>query len=94
MKVYKSMIAAGVAMAAICGVASAQVPDGRVYTFHSRANAGCPALDWHVVAGPNNTLDGMIAWDDMKAMAHAVGTINPTARTFTMTAHEVEAGQS
>ena len=57
--------------------------------FHSSAQGGCPSLDWHVVVGENNTLDGMIAWDDMKAMARATGSINPTARTFAMQAHEV-----
>ena len=85
------LIAAGaVAIAATCGVASAQgMPKGRVYTFHSSAQAGCPALDWHVVAGANGTLQGMIAWNDMKQMAHASGTVNMQARTFQMTAKEV-----
>jgi hypothetical protein len=30
----------------------------------------------------------MLAWDDMKAMAHVTGSVTP-ARTFTMTAKEV-----
>ena len=92
MNLAKLIAASALAITAVCGVASAQQgvpPDGRVFTFHSRAQGGCPALDWHVVAGANNTLDGMIAWDDMKAMAHATGTLNPTARTFQMSAHEV-----
>lgn len=85
------LIAAGaVAIAATCGVASAQgMPEGRVYTFHSSAQAGCPALDWHVVAGANGTLQGMIAWNDMNQMAHASGTVNMQARTFQMNAKEV-----
>lgn len=77
------------AMAVTCSVGLAQgAPEGRVYSFHSGPRGGCPGLDWHVVA-QGNSLDGMIAWNDMKSMAHATGTMNPTARTFEMTAKEV-----
>jgi hypothetical protein len=72
------------------GTAYAQdIPEGRVYTFHSRAQKGCPALDWHVVAGTNGALSGMIAWNNMKSMAHATGSANMQTRTFEMTATEV-----
>ena len=64
-------------------------PAGRVYTFHSKAQAGCPALDWHVVAGGDGSLTGMVAWNDMKSMAHASGMLNMQAKTFKMTATEV-----
>jgi hypothetical protein len=37
----------------------------------------------------DNTLDGMIAWNNMQSMAHATGTVNTQSRTFQMTAHEV-----
>ena len=72
-------------------VASAvqQLPPGRVYVFHSTAQSSCPALDWHVVLDGNNNLDGMIAWNNMRSMAHAVGSINAQNRTFQMTAREV-----
>ena len=79
--VSPKMIAASVlAIAATCGAASAQgvAPPGRVYAFHSQASGQCPALDWHVVVGPNNTLSGMLAWDDMKAMAHVTGSVTPS----------------
>jgi len=66
-----------------------QLPPGRVYTFHSSAQSGCPGLDWHVVLTPDNMLDGMIAWNNWQSMAHATGSINPQARTFQMTAEEV-----
>lgn len=69
---------AGGALALLAGssVAWAQaVPQGRVYSFHSTAQGGCPALDWHVVVGAGGSLSGMIAWDDMKAMARATGTV-------------------
>jgi hypothetical protein len=60
----------------------------RVYSFHSGAQGGCPGLDWHVVA-QGTSLEGIIAWNNMKDMAHATGTLNPTAKTFQMTAKEV-----
>jgi len=85
------LAASALALAAATGVASAQqqAPEGRVYVFHSKAAGGCPALDWHVAVGANNSLSGMIAWDDMKSMAHASGSINVANRTFQMTAKEV-----
>jgi hypothetical protein len=86
----KFLTASALAMAATCGVAAAQaLPEGRIYAFHSTAQGGCPALDWHVVVGANNTLDGMISWDAMKSMAHASGSVNAQARTFSMQAKEV-----
>jgi hypothetical protein len=89
MYLLKLAAAGAMAMAVTCGVGSAQsVPDGRVYSFHSAAQGGCPGLDWHVVA-QGNSLTGMIAWNDMKSMARASGTVNPTAKTFQMTAKEV-----
>src|SRR5215813_10511757 len=84
-------LAAGAAMTVVvtCGVGLAQgAPEGRVYSFHSGPQGGCPGLDWHVVA-QGNSLQGMIAWNNMKDMAHATGTVNPTAKTFEMTAKEV-----
>jgi hypothetical protein len=84
------LTAGALAMAATCAVAAAQpLPEGRIYAFHSSAQGGCPALDWHVVVGANNTLDGMISWDAMKSMAHASGSVNAQARTFSMRAKEV-----
>ncbi len=89
MNLLKLATAGGMAMAATCSIGLAQgLPQGRVYSFHSGAQGGCPGLDWHVVA-QGDSLDGMIAWDNMKAMAHATGTMNPTAKTFEMTAKEV-----
>jgi hypothetical protein len=89
MMLRKTMIAAGLAMAATSGVASAQnLPEGRVYTFHSKAQGSCPALDWHVVAESNGVLSGMIAWNNMQSMARAQGTLNASARTFDMKAVE------
>ena len=89
MHIAKGFTIGALALTASLGVASAQVPEGRLFAFRSTAQGACPPLDWHVVVGPNNTLSGMISWDSMKSMAHATGTINPTARTFAMQAHEV-----
>ena len=63
------------------------LPPGRVYSFHSGATASCPALDWHVVLGDDNSLTGMISWDGMRSMAHASGMLQGNA--FQMTAKEV-----
>jgi len=87
---FATIVAGALASTMLCGSVSAQqAPVGRVYVFHSKAQASCPALDWHVVVAGNDTLTGMIAWDDMKAMARASGTVNMSAKTFQMTAKEV-----
>jgi hypothetical protein len=93
MKSTKLIAASALAIAATCGVASAQaLPEGRVYDFDSRARGACPAADWHVVVGANDALSGVITWDNMKAMAHATGKVNPANRTFQMTAVRVDEG--
>src|SRR4051812_23518793 len=86
---FITTVAAGVLAAASFGSpSSAQAPEGTVYVFHSSKTGTCPALDWHVMVGANNALTGMIAWDDMKAMAQATGSIGAN-QTFTMTAKEM-----
>src|SRR5580704_14207372 len=103
MTLFRSYLAAGVVVitAAACtpqpppppspAVASAvqQLPPGRVYVFHSTAQASCPALDWHVVLTPDGALDGIIAWNNMQSLAHASGSLNAPSRTFQMSAKEV-----
>jgi hypothetical protein len=43
----KLIAASALAVAATCGVASAQiVPPGRIFVFHSPPNGTCPTLDW------------------------------------------------
>jgi hypothetical protein len=89
MKALKLIAASVMTSVVTCAAAWAQSPpEGRVYTFHSGQQGACPGLDWHVVANGNN-LDGMISWDNMKAMARATGTLNASAKTFEMTAKEV-----
>lgn len=85
-----TIVAGALVSTVLCGSVSAQeAPAGRVYVFHSKAQASCPALDWHVVAAGDGSLSGMIAWDDMKAIARVSGTVNASAKTFQMTAKEV-----
>jgi hypothetical protein len=83
----KLLTTAGLALGVTCGTAMAQATEGRVYAFHSTAQGGCPALDWHVVVGPNNTLSGMIAWNNMASMAKATGSV--AGGKVQMTAKEV-----
>ena len=83
-----------VAITAASGLASAQqqqlqLPPGRVYAFHSRAQAGCPALDWHVVLEAGGALAGMISWNNMQSMARASGSVNTQTGTFQITETEV-----
>jgi len=89
MTLTKRIALTGLALAASIGVATAQAPEGRLYVFHSKATGACPSLDWHVMVGADGALMGMIAWNDMKDMAKATGTLNTSAKTFTMTATEV-----
>ena len=76
-------------LGSMCSLASAQnvAPEGRIYVFHSKPTGTCPALDWHVVVGASNALGGMIAWDNMKAMANVTGSFKPDG-TYAMTAKE------
>jgi hypothetical protein len=89
-KLMGTVAAGAVVVTATCNMALAQqiAPEGRVYVFHSRPAGQCPALDWHVVVGDNNTLGGMVAWNNMKSMANVTGSIAPN-RTFTMSGKEV-----
>ncbi len=75
MKFSHFVATAGLALGVTYGTAMAQPTVGRIYVFHSTAQGGCPALDWHVVVGPNSTLSGMIAWNDMQSMAKATGSV-------------------
>jgi hypothetical protein len=85
MTLPKVIAATAIVIATMSGSAFAQ--EGRVYVFHSKAAGGCPGLDWHVVQGAGGSLSGMIAWDDMKSMARATGTV--VNQQVKMTATEV-----
>jgi hypothetical protein len=78
MTLSKVVAAGAVALLVTSGVALAQgaPPPGRIYTFNSSPQGGCPALDWHIVTGANGALSGMIAWNNMESMAKATGTVS------------------
>ena len=50
-------------------------PNGRMYVYHSSAQANCPALDWLIVVRESGMLEGMIGWDAMKSIAKAEGSV-------------------
>lgn len=66
-----------------------RIPEERVYVLHSKAVGSCPSLDWHIVSEPGGTLSGMIAWNNMQAMAKATGTVDRKNRTFSVIAAEL-----
>jgi len=66
-----------------------RVPEERVYVLHSKAVGSCPSLDWHIVSEPGGTLSGMIAWNNMQAMARVTGTVDRKNRTFSVVAAEL-----
>jgi hypothetical protein len=77
-----------IAVSAIPSVSPALAQQkGRLYAFHSTPTGACPAMDWHIVLQPDNTLVGFIAWDGMKHLAKVSGTLE-TGRVFQMAAVE------
>jgi acyl-homoserine lactone acylase PvdQ len=79
---------AGVTAAQLgAGLTSADAIAGEGLSADSAAQA--PALDWHVVLQPDGSLDGVIAWNNMQSLAHALGSLNAQSRTFQMTVLEV-----
>jgi hypothetical protein len=90
MSVLHKALAVGILVcAAVISAASAQQSRDRVYVLHSGAAGGCPSLDWHIVVEANGVLSGMIAWNHMKTMARATGTLDRKKRTFTIIATEI-----
>lgn len=85
-----SVLAGGVALASLAAGEVTAQPGGRAYVFHSPPTNGCPGLDWHIVV-TQNQLEGMVAWDSMKHLAHVEGTLGADRR-FHMNAQEVRGG--
>ena len=67
----------------------ARILEEQVYVLHSKAAGSCPSLDWHIVSEPGGTLSGMIAWNNMQAMARVTGTVDRKNRTFSVVAAEL-----
>ena len=82
--------ASGIALAAAALLSPAFAQSGKtsLYVYHTKPSGGCPGLDWHVVTEPDGSLNGFVAWDKMKHMAHLDGMINKDG-TFKMDAQEV-----
>jgi len=89
MRIGKLIVTNALIASAWVGLASAQMPDGSVYVLHSRAHGGCPSLDWYIVVEERGILAGMIAWNDMKMMTRAAGTVDRPHHRFTMAATEI-----
>lgn len=49
-------------------------------------------MDWHIVAEPDGSLTGFVAWDRMRHMARVEGKMNPD-RTFKMDAMDPTTGK-
>ena len=64
----------------------------RLFVYHTRPSGGCPGLDWHIVAEPDGSLTGFVAWDRMRHMARVEGKMNPD-RTFKMDAMDPTTGK-
>ncbi len=89
------MTSAQMAVIALSAVAAltpamAQKPKttGTLYAYHTGKAGACPGLDWHVVAQPDGSLSGFVAWDHMAHMAKLDGAMEK-GRDFKMTATEV-----
>src|ERR1700730_18138260 len=75
--------------------ASAQAPGGnspfvgKVYVLHSNAVGECPSLDWHLVVGENNTLNGTVGANNMKTMFRVMGRYSNDRTTFRLYGNEI-----
>jgi hypothetical protein len=93
-KLISTITAGAVVLTATFDLALGQqiAPKDRVFVYNSQPIGQCPALDWHIVAGANNTLYGMIAWNSMQNIAKVTGSILPN-RTFTISVVDVAGGR-
>src|SRR5262245_23189806 len=106
--VWRVILALALSVSAIRALSSAvaqePLPGDKVYYLHSNAEGNCPPLKWHVVAGSDDVLTGVVTSDDGKLAVMLAGTINPIvnvergakshantgeARTFEMLATEI-----
>lgn len=85
---YKLITAAAFAITIMAGTATAQRTEDEVFTFRANANGACPVLDWHLVVAPDNTVTGMIGWQNMQLLVRVTGTVDLDKRTFSLTGKE------
>jgi len=69
------LIVTATMMALSISIAFAQktVPGDRAYVLHSEAQGTCPALDWHIVASPDDVMSGTFVLPDRKMIASVSG---------------------
>jgi hypothetical protein len=89
-RIIATLAASALIAGAVGSAAFAQNP-GQLYVLHSAPDGSCPALDWHVVVGADNTVSGIIAWNDMKSVAHVQGTLT-AEKAFHLDATEIAGG--
>jgi hypothetical protein len=78
-----------IAIAIMGGTAAAQKSqEPRIFTFHANASGECPDLDWHVVLAPDDTLTGMIGWQNMQLLVRVTGKLDRANKTFSLTGKE------
>jgi hypothetical protein len=81
--------AAAIAIAIVGGTAAAQQSqEPRIFTFHANASGSCPDLDWHVVLAPDDTVTGMIGWQNMQMLVRVTGKLDRAKKTFSLTGKE------
>jgi hypothetical protein len=86
---YRLATAAAIAIAIAGATATAQrSQEPRIFTFHANASGGCPDLDWHVVLAPDDTLTGMIGWQNMQQLVRVTGKLDRAKKTFSLTGKE------
>ena len=78
-----------IAIAIMGGTAAAQQSqEPRIFTFHANASGSCPDLDWHLVLAPDDTVTGMIGWQQMELLVRVTGKLDRANRTFSLLGKE------
>jgi hypothetical protein len=86
----KKLFGAAAALATIISVGAAQAQvamKGNLYAFHTPAEGKCPGLDWHAYLAGNDSITGMVAWDELQHSARFNGAIKKDG-TFLLEAKE------
>ena len=87
-------IAAALAITIMAGTAEAQRTEDEIFSFRANASGSCPMLDWHPVVAPDNTVTGIIGWQNMQLLVRVTGTMDLETKTFTLTGKEQGGGRT
>ena len=85
---YRLTTAVALAITIMAGNAAAQRTEDEVFTFRANAKGTCPSLDWHLVVAPDNSVTGMIGWQNMQLLVRVTGTVDLEKRTFSLIGKE------